>query len=331
MEKERKNKILVLIAIVFVLITIGVLLIILLRKDESTYPEEPIMQSSLGQTEGYNIEVGEMGDSQAEEYKLYALSNKTSLETIKTVVADIDQNLKLTDETEGEYYYWSNEQGDYFQYSLLINTLTFSLSEGIPWTENELTPYSFSTFVGQYFDKQWDYIVTDQLAYGNEGIIYYANRLMPNDIAIDTSNLYNETDYLKLKDGRITAGKILLTEFTDMEISAPVVTSEQLKKYINIAKYPKSIYFNQGEIASTLSLEEEYLNPEILELQEEISDCRSVSSEIVYLYTSFSQDILTPVFKLDLECSLEYEEEEYYVSGLAYVNAIDPEYIAARD
>lgn len=327
-----KNKILILIGALFILVIIGVLLLIFFKKkDKEGYPEEPIVQSSLGQMEGYNIELRGMADLETQEYKLYALSNKTSLEIIKTVVADIDRNLKLTDETEGEYYYWSNDQGDYFQYSLLINTLTFSLSDGIPWTENELTSYSFSNFIQQYFDKDWEYMVTDQLAYGNSGIIYYANRVISGEIPVETSSLYNETDYLKLKDGKITAGKILLTEFADMEISAPVVTSEQLKNYINIAKYPKSIYFNQGEIASTLSLEEEYLNPEILEIQEEISDCRSVNSEIVYLYTSFSQDILTPVFRLDLECSLQYEEEEYYVSGLAYVNAIDPEYIATQE
>jgi hypothetical protein len=331
MEKERKNKILVLIVIASILIIIGVLLLIFLGEDKSTYPEEPIVQSSLGEMEGYSIEVEEVEDSQTKEYKLYALSNKTSLEAIETLIADIDRNLKLTDEIEGEHYYWSNDQGEYFQYSLLINTLTFSLSEGIPWTENELTPYSFSTFVKRHLGKQWDYVVTDQLAYGDEGIIYYANRIMPNSIPIETSNLYNETDYLKLKDGRITAGKILLTEFTDMDIFVPIVNSEQLKEYINLDNYPKSIYFNQGEIASTLSLDEEYLNPEILELQEEITECRSVNSKVVYLYTSFSQDILTPVFKLDLECSLEYEGEEYYVSGLAYVNAIDPQYVAIQE
>jgi len=331
MGKEKKNQILILIVIVSVLIIIGVLLLIFSGGDKSTYPEEPIVQSSLGEMGGYNIEVGEVGDPQTEEYKLYALSNKTSLEAIKSLVTNIDPNLELTDEIEGEYYYWSNDQGEYFQYSLLVNTLTFSLSEGIPWTENELTSYSFSIFVEKYLDKQWDYVVTDRLVYGDDGIIYYANRLMPNGIPIETSSLYNETDYLKLKDGRITAGKILLTEFTDMDISVPIVSSEQLKNYINLDNYPKSIYFNQGEIASTLSLGEEYLNPEILELQEEITECRSVNSKVVYLYTSFSQDILTPVFKLDLECSLEYEGKEYYVSGLAYVNAIDPKYVAIQE
>jgi hypothetical protein len=228
---------------------------------------------------------------------------------------------------EGEYYYWSDDQGNYFQYSLLKNILTFSLNEGIDWEEVELSSNSFTIFVKRYFDRDWEYTFNSKQNYPDGLTLYYANRVLTNDVILETTELYSETDYLSIKNGKIMSGRILLTGFLDTQQYLPVIELEDLSEYINSPQYPKSIYFNPGKIASALSIENEYLNDEILQLQQEITNCNAVSNKLVYLYQSFEQEFLTPVLRLDLECSVEYEDEIYSVPAVGYTNAVDPEYI----
>jgi hypothetical protein len=331
MKKTNKKKLIIIPLILIFLIGVTVLLFIYFSpKEENEYPTEPIIQESLIGGDNTRIDVKSLEEDEPVDYKLWEISNKISLEEINLMISQVNPSLELTQQDEGVYYYWTDNKGSSFQYSLLRNQLVFTLEEGISWNEVELTGDSFSLFVRRYFDKGWEYRLNSKVVYPDGSTIYYANRKLPDGLLLETSDLYNETDYLTLQNGKIVSGRILLTEFIDTEKYVPVLNFKELSKYINLSDYPKSLYFNQGKLATILSIEDEYLNDEILELQKEITDCRATGNKTVYLYKSFSQELLTPVFKLDLECSLEYQNSEYSVPSVAYVNAIDPNYVVAQ-
>jgi hypothetical protein len=325
---KKHNKIIILIVVITLVVIIGTVLYLKLSSEKNNkYPEKPITQSVLGMEEDYTINLEGIENYTTTDYKYWEISQKISKEDIEQMIADINPEIELTDMIEGEYYYWSDDSGNYFQYSLLKNILTFSLKEGIQWEEMELSQDSFTIFVKRYFNKNWEYKFNSKKNYPDNLTLYYANRLLPNGLIIETTELYKETDYLSMKDGKIFSGRILLTEFVDSQKYVPILDLQNLSEYINSPKYPKSIYFNPGKIASALSIENEYLNEEISEIREEITNCNAVQNQTVYLYQSFEQKLLTPVFRLDLECSVEYENETYSVPGTAYVNAINPEYV----
>jgi len=331
MRKLNKKQIIILIILTTV-VTVSIILVVYLIKNQNTYTSEPIVQESLGTGRELSIDLENIEDEDVKDFKLWELSAKVEIENIENMALEIDSTLGLTDSEEGVYYYWSSADTDnYFQYTLLNNVLNFYIEDGIKWNEVELTGNSFSNFISKYFDKDWNYELTDTLNFTDGSVVFYAERKIYNDIPIETSELYNETDHLTLEDGRITSGRILLTTFTDTEQYLPVLKVNVLSDYIDLSEYPKSIYFNSAEIASVLSITDEYLNDEILKLQEEITDCRATSGKIVYLYKSFEQKYLTPVYRLDLECTADYEDDTYYISAVAFVSAVDPDYISASE
>jgi len=309
------------------LTALGVLFYFVFSSKDNNYPKEPITQSALGTESEVSINIQGIKNYEMKDYKFWEISQETSKEEIENMIDKIASKIDLTDQVEGEYYYWSDDQGNYFQYSLLKNILTFSLNEGIDWEEVELSSNSFTIFVKRYFDRDWEYTFNSKQNYPDGLTLYYANRVLTNDVILETTELYSETDYLSIKNGKIMSGRILLTGFLDTQQYLPVIELEDLSEYINSPQYPKSIYFNPGKIASALSIENEYLNDEILQLQQEITNCNAVSNKLVYLYQSFEQEFLTPVLRLDLECSVEYEDEIYSVPAVGYTNAVDPEYI----
>ncbi len=331
MEKTNKKKLILIFLILLFIVALAILSFLYFSpKENKTYPADPITQESLIGGDETKIELKSLEEDESIDYKLWEISNKVSLEEINLMISQVNPQLELTEQEEGEYYYWTDDKEGTFQYSLLRNYLLFNLEEGISWNEVELTASSFSLFAGRYFDKPWDYKFNSKVPYPDGSTVYYANRKLPNGLLLETADLYNETDYLTLKDGKIVSGKILLTEFIDTGKYVPTLGFEELSKYINLSEYPKSIHLNPGKIATILSIEDEYLNDEILELQREITDCRATGSKMVYLYKSFSQELLTPVFKLGLECTVEYQNTEYSVPSTAYVNAIEPNYVTTQ-
>ena len=323
---------------IFIIITIGILIVLSItlliyfnNRKPSIYPSEPITQDSLGNDSQLEIDIEGLFDDQDREYKLFKLSNKTELEKVEDMVFKIDDSVELTNFTDGEYYYWSNtDSTTYFQYVILTNTLTFSMDSGINWDEAELTENSFHIFINKYFDKDWSYEITNTLSFNDNATIYYAKRKIYENLLIETGEIYNETDYLMMDNGKIVAGRLLLTNFIDTQEYIPVVNIDALKTFINAEAYPKSVYFNPGKTADILSIDDEYLNEELLEIQENINRCSATNINIVYLYQSFDQQYLTPVYKVGLDCTVEYKNETYSIPATSFVNAVDPEYIIVQ-
>jgi hypothetical protein len=329
-----KKKNLIIFFIILFLILTTILFIVFSRKGDKTtkkYPDELIKQESLIPTKKGNITFEGIKDPLEETYKLYGVSDEVSLSGIENMISTL--NLRVELENLNDSFIYNGTDGEnIFNYYLSTNTFYFSLKGGISWHEAQLTERSFSSFVKKYFNKTWEYELVE-VDKGVDGTtFYYAKRLVPDGTKIESLNTYQNTDYLALKDGRITSGEILLVEFFDTQLDIPLIGVSNLTKYINLEEYPKIIESDIGRIASALSITEEpYSNQELFDklfkLREELEDCKTNKLEVVYYYKSFKQTYLTPVYRLDLFCDVLYENRNYTIPAIAYVNAIDPEYI----
>ena len=331
MKKNKHKKTVLIIVIISIVIVVIILFSLFLSKKQNEYPSDPISQESLGRSEIASFDLGAIEDHPVGDYKIWEVSSKVFIDDISHMVEKIDPNIELKEDAGGGYYNWADDKGSYFQYSLLNNTLYFNLERGIPWTETGLTGDSFSLFMKTYFDTEWQYKINRVRRIESEtSTFYFANRLISDQLPIETSELFNETDYLELENGSIRSGKLLLLELSDTGVKVPLLGLKELSRYINAEAYPKSLFFNQTEIAETLSIKNGYINGQAFNFQKEVKDCRAIKDEVVYLYSTFNQNMLTPVFKLTLDCSLDYEGKEYFLPATAYVNAIQPEYVTVQ-
>jgi len=304
---------------------LALLLYILLVNDKPKYPEQPIKQDSILQTED-QIDLGSTTIDNQGEYLLWQISNQVKLEAVQNMIASLGSEFKLEDSQDGVFYKWTYEDDQFF-YDITKNHILFQYTEGIQFDSVELTDTTFSTFVNKYFKENWKYKVFKNEKGTNGETIYYAKRILSEDIYVESREHNQQTDYLALKDGKIVYGKILLTKFTPTDIQLPLISQEQLNKYLNLKEYPKEIYPQYSALEDSLLSQIDYLSEEFEELAQTLANCKSTSSEVVYLYKSFDQELLTPVYKLEAQCELTYEEKQYSVPAIAYVNAIDPEYV----
>lgn len=324
---EKKKKIILFIIGSLILLSLAILSWYLISNiGKKNYPKEPIAQESLPAYENRKISLTELKDNEQLDYKLWSISSKTNLEGIEKMIDEIGLVLEIDMEKEGEYYLWGDLENDYFEYYLSKNSLIFNIEDGIAWDEAELTANSFSEFAKKYLGKDWKYEIVRKDRFSS-GYIYYAKRLLETDSAVETMELHNETDYLMMQNGKIMFGEFLLTEFVDTKITIPLIKLSDLNKVLNLSGYPKIISSKPSEIAVALSIEDNYLNEEILDIQEGIRDCSATNYNIVYLYKTFAQSYLTPVYKLSLECKVDYNSKEYQVPAIGYVNAINMDYV----
>lgn len=331
-NKKRKKFVVAGLVMIFLFSIIIILITILNRRD--IYDGEPILQESLPSQDSAPIDTENLNIDREGRFPIWGLSNKVSVDQIQGMIFDLNLDLSLEDEIEGSYYRWQDLEGNQFQYSLLLNKLNFSVKEGIPWEEASLTNQSFSTFMSRYFDVDWEYEITQQMEFFGGGTIFYAKRLTSNGYPIQkTPNLFQDTDHLALRNGRIVSGEIFLTHFFDTGIQLPLLTARELSSYINNPNYPKTLNVRADHIAEAIGLGDEYpyMDMEIIQLKDEVERCEATNYTVVYFYTSFEQEFLTPVYRLGMECILEYRGEEYSVPAVAYVSAVDPQYITVPE
>lgn len=333
MKIRMKKKLILISVIIFVVIIIGLILYFVFRQ-ETDYTGEPISQESLSANDLQQIDLKDLQIDERGRYKIWGVSNEVSVSAVENMIYNLGLNLSLAESIEGSYYRWEDNSGNYVHYSILDNVVLFNMVSGVDWYEAVLTDNSFSSFAEQYLDAQWEYQVMNTVDFPQGERFYYARRLTPNSFGIErTPNLYQETDYLSLKDGRIMSGKFFLTKFFDTGIEVPLIGIEDLRRYVNEPTYPKSINVRPDQIAEAVGLQEDYsyMNTEIITLQETIDSCKAINYSVVYLYKSFEQTYLTPVYRLALECIIEYETLEYSVPAVGYISAIDPQYIVVPE
>lgn len=313
-------KIVIIVGIVLVII-ITVILILVLKKNPD-YPKEPISQSSLGiSNENITLNISNLESS---ERPLLGVSNEVILDQVTTFVKTINPSLKQSIVEQGEFYNWKYKN-QYVSYDLTQNILEFSVPSGISWDEASITGDSFTRFVKKYFNKDWTYALSSS----GDGT-YYANRTFSGQ-KIVTTDYREQTDTLGYKDGKITYGRILLTEFFDSKVTLPLMSESKLKQYINVKNYPKEIYPIFSSLQDNVLKEVNYLSDDFETIVNTLNNCKGASAEIVYLYKRLTQETLTPVYKMDLTCDITYKNQIYSVPATAYVSAIEPEYVLASE
>jgi len=324
---EKKKKITLLIIIGIFIIALAVALYFVIRAQTNPYPKEPITQESLSST----TQTIALNDTQIEKSDghMYTISKTVMLDKVESFVQTIDAKLEQTIGEEGSYYEW-RDGDNYVIYELEQNTVIFSVKSGIVWDEASINGYSFSQFASKYFQKNWTYSLPVSDKQGTGETIYYAKRTLDN---LNLETIFNKqaTDYIATKDGKILYGKILLTEFIKSEDSLPLISSSGLAKYINLKGYPKEVYPAVNTIQSSVLSGIDYLTDDFDNIMKTLSNCRSTASSIIYLYKSLDQENLTPVYRLDLQCEIEYKDTQYTIPAIGYVNAIDPEYVSTAE
>lgn len=323
MEKKKK---IILIVIGILLIVSLVALYFVLQSKNNTYTKEPISQESLG-TINENISLSKTKIEKSDGI-LYTVSKTVMLDKVTAFAKTLSPKLIQTINETGSYYEWRNGD-DYVIYELEQNTVIFALKQGITWNEASINGYSFTQFVNQYFNKNWTYSNPISEKQPSGETIYYAKRMLEG-LNVEMVLNKQSTDYLATKNGKIVYGKILLTEFLKSEEKLPLISSTDLDKYINMEGYPKEIYPEYGPIQNTILSSVDYKSEDFEKIIKTLSDCKSTSFSIVYLYKSLEQGSMTPVYKLELQCNIEYKDIQYTIPAIGYVNAIDPQYVSTE-
>lgn len=325
MDKKKKAILIVVIGVFVLALTVA--LYFVFKSQTNSYPKEAIKQESLNSA----TETIALGDTkiEASDGYLYTVSKTVMLEEVRAFVKSISPKSISTIEETGIYYEWKYGD-DYVIYELDQNTVIFSFEKGITWNEAGINGYSFTQFVKNYFGKNWIYStpISDKQSKGE--IVYYTKRIVEG-LDVEMISNRESTDYLAIKDSKIVYGKILLTDFVKVEGKLPLISSADLNTYVNLSSYPKEIHPNYAPIQATVLESVDYKSDDFDKIIKTISNCKSSSSDIIYLYKSLNQGNLTPVYKLDLQCEITYKEVAYTIPAIGYVNAIDPKYISTAE
>lgn len=293
-------------------------------KPRQSYPKEPILQTSLGTTKQY-IEVKKF-TAKSGDYPVLGVSNRVQLEKVKEMMTTLNLNIPLKSSEEGGYYNWSDDKNSFF-YDLDQNALIFKLSDGIVLNEAEITGYTFTNLLNKYFGLNWNYNVFAKEKRTTGETVYYAKRYITEKNLLEQRDNNGYTDYIAYKDGKITYGKLLLTEFTDANVSAPLITENELKRYLNVKDYPKELYPSYAVLQDSVLKEVNYLSSDFEKITKTMTNCSGTATDVIYLYKSLNQKYLTPVYKMDLQCEIVYDSKTYQIPTTGYVNAIDPNYV----
>ena len=210
--------------LVIIIVVIAISLVIyFFTRGEDKYPDQPIEQKSLTSSD-LNIGVNKFVEPKDSKYFLWTVSNSVKLNSVQKMIQSLSSNFELVNSEEGAYYNWKNGT-DEILYDTLKNYLLFNHSEGILMDEAEINANSFSKFVKRFFDVDWKYNVFKNEKGSNGETIYYAKRILEENINIEVREHNQQTDYLAMKDGKVIYGKLLLTEFEKTYIQLPLITS----------------------------------------------------------------------------------------------------------
>jgi hypothetical protein len=324
---DKKKKLILLVIIGIFVIALIIALYLVFKSQTNPYPKEAINQESLNSTTE-TIALGDTNIESSDGY-LYTVSKMVMVEKVGEFAYSLSPKLIQTINEKGSYYEWRNGE-DYVIYELEQNTVIFALKQGITWNEASINGYSFTQFTKNYFGESWTYSTSESEKQPSGETIYYAKRQIEGmNVEMVLNN--QSTDYLATKNGKIVYGKILLSDLAKVEGKLPLISSEDLDKYLNLESYPKEIYPEYGPIQNTILSAVDYKSEDFDTIVKTITNCKSSSASIIYLYKSLTQGNLTPVYKLDLQCEITYKDTKYTIPAIGYVNAIDPKYVSTAE
>lgn len=326
--KIKTNKIII---IGISLAVIALLVIILLtQNDKKEYLSEPIPQTAIAFSPE-KVSIKELAKwVEKNDFYLWEVKNDIKLQKVEQIA--YENNLKLIRSEEGVVYHWTKDSAQLI-YNLSSNTLTV-LGKDIIKIDglSSVTSATFTDLFKKYFelDFLFEVFMTEKKESGET--VYYAKRYLDETNLIEIGSHNYQTDYIAVKNGKILYANLLLAEYQNTNKILPLIARDELEKYINQANYPKDFYPQMSILNNNPVFEKiEYIESEYKKVLSSINNCKADDISIVYIYKKMSQKYLTPVYKLQVQCELEYEGDMYSIPGTMFVNAIQPEFVSTEN
>lgn len=326
--KIKTNKIII-IAIFLVIITLAVILL-LTRSNKKEYLSEPIPQTAVSFS-NKKVSIKDLAKwVEKEDFYLWEVNNDIKLQNVEQIA--YDNNLKLIRSEEGVISHWTKDSSQLI-YNLSANTLTV-LGKDLIKIEglSNVTSASFTELFKKYFDLDclFELFMTEKKETGET--VFYAKRYLDQTNLIEIGSNNFQTDYIAVKDGKIVYASLLLAQYQNTKKILPLIARDELEKYINQVDYPKDFYPRMSILNNNPIFEEiEYVESEYKKVLNNINNCKADNISIVYIYKKMSQKYLTPVYKLEVQCELNYEGEVFAIPGIMYVNAIQPKFVSTEN
>jgi len=324
----KNKKVLIMGGVVIVVFAI-VLVFLFSHKKEKEFLITPIQQTSLSSSKK-EISLKSLDEwVKDKDFFLWKIENNVQLEKVKEIANS--SGLELNFSSESYFYEWRKDE-KFIKYNLSTNTLIASGDDIFVLDSLELETSSiFSLLVQKYFGFDWEYEVFNVVK-AEDGITkYYAKRYVGDNL-VEKDLWDNQTDNLVIRDGKIISVNLLLSQFTNTNKITPLISQKELKTFINQRNYPKTDSFDFGVIIDEPNYEEMmYDSKEWEKINKSIRDCKADKISVVYLYKDMAQEYLTPVYKIEAQCTMTYRKKDYFIPSTWYVNAINPELILTND
>lgn len=318
MKIDKKSVMIILI--IAVLVITALLLFFLSKESNSKYPEEPLRMKSLGKST-LALDISQVKEIKNEDIPIYYINKENHSSDVEDLIDEMSITLVQEPILNTNYIKWS-KNGNSLTYDLLRDSIEFQFSTGIPMSIEDNV---FSSFYKRYLNLDYSFEILSTDKNKENETTYYGKRLL-GEIPLEYGYDYNYSDVLKLNSkGYLIGGELLLAEIEKKELFLPLISKDDLLKYINIEGYPKEHYLNTSVLTGTLEIN--YLDDAWGEIEKSASNCIADDFEVIFLYKNSDQGYLLPVYQFSSYCDVEYETKSYSVPATFYVNAVDPEYI----
>lgn len=314
--KNKKTIIIIVSIIIFLLL--GIALYFIFANKEKEIISGPVHQPSIPTTNTkVQINLGKSVVNRGN-YEVFRVEPKFKLEIVKNLA--LNSGFKLVTSDEDVYYMWRREN-DLISYDVISNKLAFSGNN--IFTLQTIDENLFSEMAKKYFEEDWQYNVSSEEGKTGE-ITYIAYRKLGESLHVESRENKNETDKIVVENGKIISGSLTLTSFQGTGEYLPLLSKEELSKYINQSEYPKEILPSYETLNSVMDLAYKQGYEDIYKTLE---NCSVDKISIVYYYKNITQEVLTPVYKAISICQVEYEKKKYEIPATIFVSAIEPSHI----
>ncbi len=326
----KNKKIIIIISAVLVIVLILVLIFFFSNKKDENVVTAPIRQTSM-RTSSEKISIDTI-DKWVENNSSYLWQIQSDVQLEKVQYFAEDKGLHLSYSKEGFSYHWVNNN-QRISYNLATNVLSVVGEDLLSLDQvDTVTAETFSKLMKKYFDLDLEYEVF-KTEKGEEGqTTYFAKRIIDGNNPVEMEAWHHQTDHIAVKDGKILFAKLLLARFINTNKLLPLVSKKELKAFVNQLEYPKIVIPNANVLLDEPEYEYISYDSEKWEkINKTIRDCNADKISVVYLYKDMSQENLTPVYKIEAQCKMTYDKEDYFIPSTWYVNAINPELILLDD
>jgi hypothetical protein len=322
MKIAGNKKTAIVILLVFVSLLSILLLFVFIQMNSKNYPEEPLLMKSMGSSDK-NLDIsGLKRENKVKEIPVFYIEPKIQIDLVEKMIDEMGLSLNRNVIVENMYIEWSDEDNS-FTYNALLGTVSFELTRRITLERGEK---AFTNIFKRYLGKDYTFNLVKENRFPDGSTVYYASRIVEEDLPIEFAAAYEYSDFLIFNQGGyLQAGQLLLINIDKYDLYLPLISQSDLEKYVNTRIYPKDHVVDTSILGDTLDLD--YIADEWSEIEDSIFDCKAIDQTLILLFSNTDQGYLLPAFKVSSTCKTIYEDNEYSVPAIFYLNAADPSYI----